>query len=64
MAIFVCRLCGYEYKDEEGDLSCGIAPGTEFYDLPNGWTCPMCGASKEDFEELDKEEKEREESYF
>ena len=57
MAVFVCRLCGYEYKEEDGDPAGGVSPGTEFYDLPKGWTCPMCGADREDFEQMDEEEK-------
>ena len=56
MALFVCRVCGYEYDEGEED--------TEFYDLPDDWTCPLCGASKEDFTLLRDDEKEEEESYF
>ena len=26
--------------------------GTSFEDLPDDWTCPLCGAGKEDFEEI------------
>ncbi|MEY8212685.1 MAG: rubredoxin, partial [Gammaproteobacteria bacterium] len=28
----------------------GIAPGTAWEDIPEDWSCPDCGASKEDFE--------------
>ena len=28
----------------------GIAPGTRWEDIPMNWTCPECGARKEDFE--------------
>ncbi|MFO7911998.1 MAG: rubredoxin [Desulfotignum sp.] len=28
----------------------GIKPGTAFEDLPDDWTCPICGASKDDFD--------------
>ncbi len=44
-----CDLCGYEYDPEEGDPENGIPPGTPFEDLPDDWTCPICGAEKEDF---------------
>ncbi len=27
-----------------------IPKGTKFEDLPDDWTCPICGAGKEDFE--------------
>lgn len=49
MATYVCELCGYEYDPKEGDPESGIPEGTEFEDLPDGWVCPLCGASKEDF---------------
>jgi rubredoxin len=33
----------------------GIAPGTRWEDVPETWTCPDCGVTKDDFEmvELD-----------
>lgn len=52
----VCELCGYEYDPTEGDEENGIEPGTEFEDLPEDWTCPMCGATKEDFAEKSTDE--------
>ena len=50
MAAYICTLCGYEYDWQNGEPENGIAAGTEFEDLPEGYTCPLCGASKEDFE--------------
>ena len=47
---YVCSVCGYVYDPAEGDEENGIAPGTAFGDLPGDWTCPVCGASKDDFE--------------
>lgn len=47
---FICELCGYVYKVERGDPDHGIEPGTEFEDIDSEWTCPLCGAAKEDFE--------------
>ena len=44
MIIFVCNLCGYEYKASEGCPDAGIEEGTDFDDLPEDWTCPYCGA--------------------
>ena len=52
MKVFVCELCGYEYNSKKGDPENGISPGTDFEDLPKDWECPLCGASKEDFEEM------------
>ncbi len=47
---YVCGVCGYEYDPAAGDPDSGIAPGTAFEDLPEDWVCPVCGASKADFE--------------
>ena len=47
---YVCQVCGYVYDPSEGDSENGIEPGTKFEDLPDDWTCPVCGASKDDFE--------------
>jgi len=52
MKSYVCNLCGYVYDPAVGDPDAGIAPGTSFTDLPSDWTCPLCGASKEDFSEV------------
>ncbi|HAL73980.1 MAG TPA: rubredoxin [Clostridiales bacterium] len=52
MKSYVCNLCGYVYDPSVGDPDSGIAPGTSFIDLPSDWTCPLCGASKEDFSEV------------
>ncbi len=53
MKKFVCALCGYAYDVMEGDPDNGIEPETEFYEIPDSWVCPLCGASKEDFEEVE-----------
>ncbi len=50
MDSYVCSMCGYVYNPEEGDPDNGIDPGTAFEDLPDDWTCPICGATKDDFE--------------
>ena len=47
---YVCKVCGYVYDPEKGDPDNGIEPGTKFEDLPADWVCPVCGATKEDFE--------------
>ena len=48
--LYVCELCGYEYNPKIGDPDTSIAEGTDFEDLPADWVCPLCGATKEDFE--------------
>lgn len=50
---YVCTVCGYIYDPALGDPDNGIAPGTEFVDLPEDWTCPLCGVPKEDFEPVE-----------
>ena len=53
MKKYVCEVCGYIYDPAEGDEDSGIASGTAFEDLPEDWVCPLCGAEKSDFSELD-----------
>jgi len=47
---YICELCGYVYRSENGDPENGVAPRTDFEDISEDWVCPLCGASKEDFE--------------
>ncbi|UCH32101.1 MAG: rubredoxin [Candidatus Bathyarchaeota archaeon] len=47
-----CLVCGYIYDPEEGDSESGIDPGTPFKELPDDWICPVCGASKDQFERV------------
>jgi len=52
MKKYRCRICGYIYNPEEGDPDSGISPGTPFEDIPDDWVCPVCGATKDNFEEV------------
>ena len=56
MKNYVCTLCGYVYRPAVGDIENGVEPGTEFEEISEDWTCPLCGASKEDFELADDSE--------
>lgn len=47
---YVCTICGYVYDPELGDPDNNVAPGTKWEDVPDDWECPICGASKDDFE--------------
>lgn len=49
MKKYVCDVCGYIYDPEVGDPDSGIAPGTPFEEIPDDWSCPDCGVTKEDF---------------
>ena len=44
-----CTICNYIYDPTEGERSNGIHPGTSFEDIPDYWTCPICGAPKSEF---------------
>ena len=48
---YQCSVCGYVYDPAQGNLAGGIAPGTAFTELPDGWVCPVCGVGKELFTE-------------
>ena len=47
---WMCIICGWIYDEEKGAPSEGLAPGTRWEDVPDYWTCPDCGAAKEDFD--------------
>lgn len=49
MKKYICSVCGYVYDPAKGDPDSDIAPGTSFEDLPGSWVCPVCGASKSEF---------------
>ena len=51
MAKYVCNVCGWTYDEAKGDADLGIAPGTAFQDLPEDFTCPLCGVDKDNFSE-------------
>ena len=53
MRKYKCTICGFVYDPEEGDPDGGISPGTAFEDIPDTWTCPVCGVRKADFEPVD-----------
>jgi rubredoxin len=47
---WMCLICGWIYNETVGDPEHGIAPGTPWESVSMNWTCPECGARKEDFE--------------
>jgi len=47
---YVCTICGYVYDPELGDPDNDVVAGTKWEDVPEDWECPVCGASKDDFE--------------
>jgi len=53
MSIYKCSVCGYEYDPATGDPENGIDKGTPFDELPDDWSCPVCGSGKNEFEPVD-----------
>ena len=53
MKKYMCLICGWIYEEDAGAPDEGIAPGTRWEDVPPNWTCPECGARKEDFEMIE-----------
>lgn len=50
---WMCVVCGYIYDEAEGVPDEGIPAGTRWEDVPETWTCPDCGATKDDFEMIE-----------
>lgn len=46
---WICRVCSMIYDPVVGDPDSGIAAGTAFEDIPEDWSCPICGAQKKSF---------------
>ena len=47
---WMCVVCGFIYDEAAGLPEEGIPPGTRWEDVPDTWTCPDCGVTKDDFE--------------
>jgi len=43
----MCVVCGHVYDEAQGAPEDGIAPGTRWEDVPDTWTCPDCGVTKD-----------------
>lgn len=54
MKKYVCDVCGYIYDPAEGDTDNGVAVGTAFDAIAEDWVCPLCGAEKSEFSEMDE----------
>lgn len=51
---YMCTVCGWVYDEDLGDPENNIEEETIFEEIPDDWICPLCGAEKEDFEEVDE----------
>ncbi len=47
---WMCLTCGFIYDEAKGLPEEGLPAGTRWDEIPPNWTCPECGARKEDFE--------------
>ncbi|MDV0441304.1 rubredoxin [Methanorbis furvi] len=52
MSKYKCRPCGYIYDEEVGDVP-NVPPKTPFEKIPDTWECPVCGAGKESFAQIE-----------
>lgn len=43
---YVCNVCGWIYDEEE--------TGVKWEDLPDDFTCELCGVGKEDFSPVEE----------
>lgn len=43
---YKCTVCGFIYDDEKESV--------KFEELPDDWTCPLCGVSKDLFEKVEE----------
>ena len=52
--IWQCQIinCGYMFNPDKGDRKGKIQKGTAFIELPEGWKCPVCGATVKSFKPL------------
>ncbi len=48
-AIMECKICWTPYDPADGDDYRQVEAGTPFLALPEDWSCPNCGAPKEQF---------------
>jgi rubrerythrin len=46
---WICKVCSMIYDPAVGDPDSGIAAGTPFEAIPEGWVCPICGTRKANF---------------
>ena len=51
---YACVVCGFEYDESIGWPEEGIPAGTLWADVPDDWCCPDCGASKADFDMVER----------
>jgi len=53
---YICKVCATIYDPSIGIPEDGIAAGTPFEDIPQDWTCTVCGSPKMMYEILPEDE--------
>ena len=43
---YICQICEYVYDDDKEEVP--------FEELPEDWECPLCGATKSEFEPVEE----------
>lgn len=46
---YVCNVCGWVYVVSDGLPEKGIAPATNWQDVPEDFLCPVCNVNKDQF---------------
>lgn len=49
---YQCDVCGYVYDEAQGDPENGIKKGTKWEDIPDNYSCPVCGVGKDEFTKI------------
>ena len=56
----ICAICGFDYDATEEEAEDPVCSEVDFEDLPTDWSCPFCGAAKDDFSEECRDEDDSE----
>ena len=54
MQKYSCSVCGFVFDEAAGIPSKGIVSGTRWEDVPNDFSCPLCGAPKSVFKLIEE----------
>jgi len=58
MMKYICSVCGYVFDEASGSPEANIPGGTLWEDVPSSFVCPLCGASKAEFDQQEEEKAE------
>ena len=65
MAKFICTYCNiFVFDSEKGEPRARLEPGTTPDQIPESWTCPVCGQKKHYLKDLPEEQWEEKKSAF